>query len=168
MLALKRIVTVAVMVYLLLALLFVLAPAVRTSVMGMGTGLSELQQERNFYYTMFLIGAGLLALHLITENLDSVMLRRSVSQHENKINELKAKLYDHQQRATPPVGVPTARTIDGRVITDQTTVHPTQSQAAGTVSVTENRTSDHLPQPTFPQSDPSLTNTPPAERPPLA
>ncbi|MBJ6110491.1 hypothetical protein JAO73_15820 [Hymenobacter sp. BT523] len=168
MLALKRIVTVAVMVYLLLAVLFVLAPAVRTSVMGMGSGLSALEQERSFYYTLFLIGAGLLALHLITENLDSVLLRRSVSQHENKINELKAKLYDQQQRAVPPVGVPSARTIDGRVNTEHTTVHPTQSQAAGTASLTENRTSDHLPQPTFPQSDPSLTNTPPAERPPLA
>ncbi|HEX8328525.1 MAG TPA: hypothetical protein VF629_13360 [Hymenobacter sp.] len=169
MLALKRIVTVAVMVYLLLAVLFVLAPAVRTSVMGMGTGLSALEQERQFYYTLFLIGAGLLALHLITENLDSVLLRRSVSQQENKINELKAKLYDQQQRAVPPVGVPTARTIDGRLINNETApVQPTQSQAAGTVSVTENRTSDHLPHPTFPQSDPSLTNTPPAERPPLA
>ncbi|MBF9221758.1 hypothetical protein [Hymenobacter ruricola] len=169
MLALKRIVTVAVMVYLLLALLFVLAPAVRASVMGMGTGLSALEQERSFYYTMFLIGAGILALHLITENLDSVMLRRSVSQHENKINELKAKLYDQQQRATPPVGVPTARTVDGRVAAEPVpTAHLTQSQAAGTVSATENRTTDHLPQPTFPQSDPSLTNTPPAERPPLA
>lgn len=173
MLALKRVVTVAVMVYLLLALLFVLAPAVRTSVMGMGTGLSALEQERSFYNTLFLIGAGLLVLHLITENLDSVLLRREVGQNTNKINELKAKLYDHQQRATTPVGVPTARTIDGRISTEKAPVQtqptqPTQSQAAGTVSLTENRTSDHLPQPIFPQSDPSLTNTPPAERPPLA
>ena len=165
MLALKRIVTVAVMVYLLLALLFVLAPAVRTTMMDMGSGLSELEKERSFYYTLFLIGAGLLALHLITENLDSVLLRRSVTQQENKINELKAKLYDHQQRGTPPVGVPTARTVDGRIIAE---AQPTQSQAAGTTSATEHRTPDHLPQPTFPQSDPSLTNTPPAERPPLA
>jgi hypothetical protein len=96
MLALKRIVTVAVMVYLLLALLFILAPAVRTSVMGMGSGLSALEQERQFYYTLFIVGAVLLAVHLITENMDSVLLRRSVSQHEMKINELKAKLYDQQ------------------------------------------------------------------------
>ena len=159
MLALKRIVTVAVMVYLLLALLFVLAPAVRTTLMDMGSGLSALEKERSFYYTLFLIGAGLLALHLITENLDSVLLRRSVSQQENKINELKAKLYDHQQRATTPVGVPTARTVDGR------TIGEIPSPAA---SASELRTPDHLPNPTFPQSDPSLPNTPPAERPPLA
>ena len=157
MLALKRIVTVAVMVYLLLALLFVLAPAVRTTLMDMGSGLSELEKERSFYYTLFLIGAGLLALHLLTENLDSVLLRRSVSQQENKINELKAKLYDHQQRGAGPVGVPSARTVDGRIIGDV----PAVSQAP-------HQTPDHLPQPTFPQSDPSLSNTPPAERPPLA
>ncbi|MBF9142390.1 hypothetical protein [Hymenobacter properus] len=168
MLALKRIVTVAVMVYLLLALLLVLAPAVRTTVMDMGSGLSELEKERSFYYTLFLIGVGLLALHLITENLDSVLLRRSVSQQENKINELKAKLYDHQQRTTAPVAVATARTVDGRTLGEPLPAHPTQSQAAGTVSNTEYRTPDHLPQPTFPQSDPSLSNTPPAERPPLA
>jgi hypothetical protein len=196
MLALKRIVTVAVMVYLLLAVLFIFVPAVRGTVMGMGSGLSALEQERQFYYTLFIIGAVLLALHLVTENLDSVMLRRSVSLHEGKINELKAKLYDQQQRAAAPVApvaVPGSRTTDGRVYTEPVAVqpvpvqpapaqpvivepvplqsslgHPTQSQAAGTVSVTENPTPDHMPQPIFPQSDPSLTNTPPAERPPLA
>ena len=169
MLALKRIVTVAVMIYLLLALLFILVPAVRTSVMGMGSGLSAIEQERQFFYVMFVIGAVIMALHLLTENLDSVMLRRTVTQHEGKINELKAKLYDQQQRTsiTPPTTGP--RTIDGRnldapVVREQ----PTQSQVAGTTSTTENRTADHLPQPTFPQNDPSLSNTPPADRPPLA
>jgi len=162
MLALKRIVTVAVMIYLLLALLFILAPAVRSSVMGMGSGLSVIEQERQFFYVMFVIGAVVMALQLLTENLDSVLLRRSVTQHESKINELKAKLYDTQQRAAMPVAVPSSRTIDGRV-----PVAPaTESRVAH--SNTEDRTPDHLPQPTFPQSDPSLSNTPPADRPPLA
>ena len=156
MLALKRIVTVAVMVYLLLALLFILAPAVRSTVTGMGSGLSVIEQERQFFYVMFLIGAIVLTLQLITENLDSTLLRRAVSQHEGKINELKAKLYDTQQRTTAPV-VQGSRTIDGRLTN---TTLPT--------STTENRTADRLPQPTFPQSDPSLSNTPPADRPPLA
>ncbi|GAA4365185.1 hypothetical protein GCM10023185_35290 [Hymenobacter saemangeumensis] len=104
MLALKRIVTVAVMVYLLLSLLFILSPAVRSSIMGLGDGLSNLAQERQFFYTMFVIGAVILALHLLTENMDSAMLRRNVSQHEGKINELKAKLYDLQQRTGQPLG----------------------------------------------------------------
>ncbi|MCC3154845.1 hypothetical protein Q3A66_17055 [Hymenobacter sp. BT770] len=166
MLALKRIVTVAVMIYLLLALLFIFVPAVRTSVMGMGSGLSALEQERQFYYTLFVIGAILLALHLVTENLDSAILRRSVSQYEGKINELKAKLYDQQQRATAPVVAQPSRTVDGRII-DGSVV---ETGPAGTVSTTETRTTetytpDHLPRPTFPQTDPSLPNTPPAERP---
>lgn len=156
MLALKRIVTVAVMVYLLLALLFILAPAVRSTVTGMGSGLSVIEQERQFFYLMFVIGAIVLTLHLITENLDSTLLRRTVNQHEGKINELKAKLYDTQQRPTASV-VQGSRTIDGRLTN---TTFPT--------STTENRTADRLPQPTFPQSDPSLSNTPPADRPPLA
>ena len=169
MLALKRIVTVAVMIYLLLALLFILVPAVRTSVMGMGSGLSAIEQERQFFYVLAVIGAVLMALHLLTENLDSVLLRRTVTQHESKINELKAKLYDQQQRGNVSAPATGPRTIDGRTL-DAPVVReqPTQSQAAGTISATENRTADHLPQPTFPQTDPSLPNTPPAERPPLA
>lgn len=155
MLALKRIVTVAVMVYLLLALLFILAPAVRSTVTGMGSGLSVIEQERQFFYVMFVIGAIVLTLQLITENLDSTLLRRTVNQYEGKINELKAKLYDTQQRTTAPI-VQGSRTIDGRLTN---TTLPT--------STTENRTADRLPQPTFPQSDPSLSNTPPADRPPL-
>ena len=157
MLALKRIVTVAVMVYLLLALLFILAPAVRSSVVGMGPGLSVLEQERQFFYVMFVIGAIVLALQLITENLDSTLLRRAVNQNEGKINELKAKLYDHQQRGTTPA-MQGSRTIDGRVV----------EPAIPNTRPVENRPADPLPQPTFPQSDPSLGNTPPADRPPLA
>ncbi|WP_210521932.1 hypothetical protein [Hymenobacter terricola] len=160
MLALKRVVTVAVMIYLLLALLFILVPSVRTTVMGVGSGLSDLAQERQFFYVMFIIGAVVLALQLLTENLDSVLLRRAVSQHEGKINELKAKLYDNQQRTTAPV-VSGSRTIDGRV-----PVAPAPERIVASSS-TENRTADHLPQPTFPQNDPSLSNTPPADRPAL-
>ena len=158
MLALKRIITVAVMVYLLLALLFILAPAVRSSVMGMGSGLSVLEQERQFFYVMFVAGAVVLTLQLITENLDSSLLRRAVNQNEGKINELKAKLYDHQQRATTFVGAPGSRTIDGRVT----------EPAIPATRPLDTRPADSLPQPTFPQSDPSLSNTPPADRPPLA
>ncbi len=151
MLAVKRIVTIAVMVYLLLALLFVLAPGARNSVMDMGSGLSALEKERQFYYVMFIIGAVVMGLQLITENLDSVLLRRSVTQHEGKINELKAKLYDTQQRATAPMPPPTSRTVDGRL-----PIEPARP------------VSDYLPQPTLPPSDPSRSNPSPTERPPLA
>ncbi len=117
MLALKRVVTVAVMVYLLLALLFLLFPAVRTSIAELGSGVSPTDNERNFFYVLSFIGVVVLALHLITENIDSSVLRSTVSKQDNRINELKANLYDAQQRSTtaipasstgPAVSYPTA------------------------------------------------------------
>ncbi|RZK21689.1 MAG: hypothetical protein EOO56_11010 [Hymenobacter sp.] len=113
MLAFKRIITVAVMVYLLLVLLFYLFPAVRSSVAGLNGSGSLVDDERSFFYVLALIGAGLLALQLVVENLDSSLLRREVGKQDGKINELKAKLYDtHQPLAAaahqPSVSYPTA------------------------------------------------------------
>jgi hypothetical protein len=114
MLALKRIVTVAVMVYLLLALLFLLLPAVRTNVAELGSGVSPTENERNFFYVLSFVGVVVLALHLVVENIDSSMLRRTVAQQDARVNELKAKLYDvHQPTSTtatnsPAVSYPTA------------------------------------------------------------
>lgn len=115
MLALKRIVTVAVVVYLLLALLFLLLPAVRTSVAELGSGVSPTENERNLFYVLSFIGVVVLALHLVVENIDSSALRSTVAQQDGKINELKAKLYDvHQPASTvattsaPAVAYPTA------------------------------------------------------------
>jgi len=112
MLALKRVVTVAVMVYLLLALLFLLLPAVRTNIAELGSGVSPTDNERNFFYVLSFTGVVVLALHLLVENIDSSVLRRTVAQQDKKINELKAKLYDVHQPATPStapaVAYPTA------------------------------------------------------------
>lgn len=118
MVALKRFVTVVVMVYLLLAVLFFLFPAVRTTVAEWGSGYSPTENERNFYQLLAIIGAVVLAAELVVENLDSSVLRRTVKQQDSKINELKAKLYDTHQRTTAPpiatapavpaVGYPTA------------------------------------------------------------
>ena len=128
MLALKRLVTILVMVFLLLALLVLLVPAVRTSFAGMA-GSSE-----SLYFGLLLAAVVLLGLHLLTENLDSVMLRREVAAYERKVNELKARLYDHQmeqQRAAerPPIAPRTG-----------VTTYPDD--------------------PLYPQSDPSLSNAP--------
>lgn len=104
MLALKRIVTVVVMVYLLIALLFLLFPALRASISGVaGNGAPGPYQERDFFMMLCWVGVIVLGLHLLTENLDSTLLRRNVAQQDNRINELKAKLYDVQQPAGRPV-----------------------------------------------------------------
>lgn len=168
MLALKRFMTVVVMVYLLLALLFFLVPAVRATVAGLSSNSSPLEQERQFFYWLAAIGAVVLALHLLTENADSALLRRQVSQSEGKINELKAKLYDHQQTLGRP-----ASTASRRVET------PPPPSSGFTISANPDaipRTNPYgsprvagpdADRPVFPQSDPSLSNTPPADRPPL-
>lgn len=106
MLALKRFVTIVVMVYVLLALLFLLVPAVRATIAGIDTTLGSLNplnalKERDFYRALAWSGVLVLGLHLVIENLDSSLLRRTVTQNENKINELKAKLYDNHQQRDP-------------------------------------------------------------------
>ena len=112
MLILKRLVTVLVMVYLLLVLLLILSPGSRDGLMSVTTG----NDSTSFYYALFVMGAVLLTLQLITENLDSVLLRRDVALREGKINELKARLYDQQLEQRNVVVGAAART--------GTTVHP--------------------------------------------
>ncbi|MBC8083436.1 MAG: hypothetical protein H7Z21_09515 [Hymenobacter sp.] len=116
MLALKRLVTVLVMLYLLLVLLLVLSPGSRDGLLSVTAG----TDSTSFYYTLFLIGAALLTLQLVTENLDSVLLRRNVASRYGKLNELKARLYDPQldQRGTAGTGTGSS------VPRTSTTVHP--------------------------------------------
>jgi hypothetical protein len=120
MLAFKRIVTVAALLYLLLAVLFFLFPAVRSSVAGLNGSGSAVDDERSFFYVLALIGAAILALEVVVENLDSSLLRREASKQESKVNELKAKLYDVQHV-----------TAAGAAATHQPSVsYPTATQAA--------------------------------------
>jgi hypothetical protein len=79
------------MVFLLLTLLFITLPGSRDAVMSMFGG-----ERADFWFTMTIIGAVLLLLTILVENAHGVALRRDVTRHESKINELKAKLYDHQ------------------------------------------------------------------------
>ncbi|GAB3240865.1 hypothetical protein GCM10027346_35660 [Hymenobacter seoulensis] len=96
MLALKRLVTILVMVFLLLALLVLLLPSVRSSFSSMAGS------EQALYFGLLLTAVILMAAQLITENLDSVLLRREVALREAKINELKARLYDFQMEQRTP------------------------------------------------------------------
>lgn len=102
MLFLKRIVTVIALIYLLLALLILFFPFVRTSTVGIFSVYS-LPMEINLLLGFTWAGVGVVGLLLVFENLDSGLLRRTVSQQEKKINELKAQLFD----ATKPLPTPT-------------------------------------------------------------
>lgn len=107
MLFLKRIVTVLALVYLLLVLLLLLFPAVRYSVAVLSEGANSTEMERNFLLGFTWAGAGAVALLLLVENLDSGLLRRRVGKQEQKINELKAQLFDAQRpRTVPPAAYP--------------------------------------------------------------
>ena len=107
MLFLKRIVTVLALVYLLLALLLLLFPAVRYSVAVLSPGANSTEMERNFLVTFTWAGAAVVGLLLLIENLDSSLLRRRVGKQEQRINELKAQLFDAQKpRVAPPAAYP--------------------------------------------------------------
>ncbi|UOQ54621.1 hypothetical protein [Hymenobacter cellulosivorans] len=177
MLALKRIVTVLVMVYLLLALLFIFSPATRDT-FASTFNLTGPEGLTAFYYTLFIIGAILLALHLITENMDSALLRRETTVLNGKINELKAKLYDHQidQRE---------REFQQRTVTTTTSAAPVTPVAPAPAPTTVYQSGPVAPAPVYidsaipptsggtvttvhevnptgyQQSDPNLTTVPP-------
>jgi hypothetical protein len=153
MLALKRIVNIVAMVYLLLALLFVFSPATRdtfASAMGLNTAStignpSSAYNLATFYNTLFIIGLVLLGLELLVENLHTLGLHRDISRHEGKVNELKAKLYDHQMEQRD-------RELQQRSVTTSTVVTPAPVTPAPAASAS--------PSPMFPQQDPGLANAP--------
>ena len=145
MLALRRIVTVAVMVYLLLALLFVVTAGARDAMMA----LTGNHNPTDFWYVMTLIGAGLMLLLLLTENAHAVSIRRDVARHELKVNELKAKLYDHQleqrdQGLRPATTVPRPEPAPGAIPRGSMTTPPAATPYSG---------DDHPTEPTVRPSD---------------
>lgn len=150
MLFLKRLVTILVMVYLLLALLFIFSPAARdtfASAIGLGA------EPATFYNTLFVTAVVLLGLHLLTENLDSALLRRTVSQREGKINELKARLYDQQIELRE-------RDFQQRPgVATGTTTYPDDTLTTAPPPVDATRPVEPS-RPMFPQEDPSLSNAP--------
>ena len=101
MLFLKRIVTVLALVYLLLTLLILFFPFVRTSTVGIFSAYS-LPMEVNMLLGFSWASVAVIGLLLLVENLDSGLLRRRVGKQEQKINELKAQLFDAQKPLGPP------------------------------------------------------------------
>jgi hypothetical protein len=82
----KKFVNILVMLYLVAAVLIFLR-------------ILDLGQDNNpsFYPTLFQVSGILLLLELIVENLYLATLKRGHGQTQQKINELKASLYDHKQ-----------------------------------------------------------------------
>ncbi len=97
----KRAVTVLALIYLVLALLLLFFPFVRSSTIGIFSVYS-LPMEVNLLLGFMWVSVAVVGLLLISENIDSGLLRRTVSKQEQKINELKAQLFD----AKKPLGAP--------------------------------------------------------------
>lgn len=186
MLVFKRIVNVLVMVYLLLALLFILTPASRDLIMS-SVGLNN--DLAAFYYTMFVVGAILLGLELLVENLYNVALQRDVTRQTGKVNELKARLYDHQmeqrdrelqQRPTttapasstrPAVPVEPARPVPPPTTTSTTRLDPVYvvpaDPNAGPILPPNPNVADAPPQSSIPPASAADLDTPrPTQYPP--
>jgi hypothetical protein len=107
MLFLKRIVTVLALVYLLLALLILFFPFVRNSTVSIFSAYS-LPMEINMLLGFTWASVFIMGLLLVFENLDSGLLRRSASKQEQKINELKAQLFDTQKALAAAPTISTA------------------------------------------------------------
>ena len=101
----KRAVTVLALIYLLLTLLVLFFPFVRSSTVGIFSVYS-LPMEINLLLGFAWASVVVVGLLLISENIDSGLLRRTVTQQERKINELKAQLYETQQPVAAPVANP--------------------------------------------------------------
>jgi len=99
MLFLKRIVTVLALLYLLFALLILFFPFVRSSTVGIFSVYS-LPMEINMLLGFTWASVIIMGLLLLFENLDSGLLRRNVAKQEQRINELKAQLFDATKSAS--------------------------------------------------------------------
>lgn len=106
MLFLKRIVTVIALLYLLVALLFLFFPAVRSSMSVFGMQAYTLAMEVNLLLGLTWVGVVVTTLLMLVEKADSGLLRRSVAKQEQKINELKAQLFDAKKPLAQPQQLP--------------------------------------------------------------
>ncbi len=130
---LKRIVTILALVYLLVALLILFFPFVRSSTVGIFSVYS-LPMEINMLLGFTWASVFVVGLLLVFENIDSGLLRRNVAKQEQKINELKAQLFDAKKPLAPPLPNPTVYPPAPRNVPP--VVSPTNPQAYNTPPTT--------------------------------
>jgi|GEM_PF-1555510 len=122
MLFLKRIVTILALLYLLVALLFLFFPAVRSSISIFGVEAYTLAMEVNLLLGLTWVGVIVTALLMLVEKADSGLLRRNAAKQEQRINELKAQLFDAKKPLASPTNYPT--TSSPATDTSTTTPYP--------------------------------------------
>ena len=106
--ALRKILNILVLLFILFAVL-VLVNII--SLEYLDSTLTNFNPE-NFLMTVFGIAAGLLLIQLIVSNLNILALKRDRNVLNNRVNELKANLYDkkvHEARENRPAGTDSSR-----------------------------------------------------------
>jgi len=93
--ALRKFVNILVLVFLVYAILVLLNVISTEYLDNTFTSFSP----ENYYKTIFGIAGGLLLLYLIVSNLSILTLKRERNVLSNRINELKATLYDKKEEA---------------------------------------------------------------------
>ncbi len=90
---------------------------------------------QNFFKVLALVGAGLLGLALAVEQAHAAFLQRRVRQLETSVAQLKASLYDAQQRAMADA------------LTTPSTLHSTPATAPGATASPADTTGLTVPPP---------------------
>jgi hypothetical protein len=99
----KRVVTVLALVYLLLALLILFFPFVRSSTVGIFSVYS-LPMEVNLLLGFLWASVVVVGLLLIFETINSGLLRRSISKQDQQLTQVKTQLHEAQRPASVPGG----------------------------------------------------------------
>lgn len=122
----KKILNILVMVYLLVAFLFLL----RILSVSKFVALFDLANDAVFFNRMLWAGAVLLLAELLVENAYIATLKRGLEREHRQITELKAQLYD-QKLKTAAATAPAAPDTYGH---RNAPVHPTPPPRTGTVT----------------------------------
>lgn len=149
----KKIVNIGVMLYLVAAALIYL------DILNVGQDTTP-----GFYTGFFVVGGVLMLLELIVENLYILTLKRSLGQNQQKINELKAMLYDHKQEIQH---IRNRQAEESATTPPATTIPPTYTTATAPITAAPTGT-EPVPQvikPVEPASNPNIIITPGSQEP---
>jgi hypothetical protein len=145
----KKFVNILVMLYLVVAALIYL------NILNVGQDTTP-----GFYTTFFLVGGGLMLLELIVENLYIMTLKRGYVHTQQKINELKASLYDHKQEIQDIRNRQAEDAAAARTATAPTAPTYTTASAPVTAAPTGTEPIPPVVKPVEPANNPNVIITP--------
>ncbi|WP_181307782.1 hypothetical protein [Rufibacter sp. XAAS-G3-1] len=165
----KKFLNILVMVYLLIAFLFLL----RILSVSKFVALFDLAHDAAFYNRLLWVGAVLLLAELLVENMYIATLKRSLERERRQVSQLKSQYYDQQmafktQRYDQQMKTPAAPPVPDPVPANPATVPPSSSHYTGSAKAPEQGpiiTPAPMPPTLPPQENPNL---PPTDHRPFA